>query len=84
MACLPRPDVVFPEIPDPFSLTLSTPPIELDVTLCCRILQLSIPPQALPLSIPPEITQAISAALAYADATIQAYLDLIPLECPRE
>ena len=84
MACIDLPAPTIPVLG--FGLSLeppSTPPIDFDLTLCCKIAAIHIP--AFPLPLPPFTVNASTQAItdAVMDA-IQQFLDALPLECPKE
>lgn len=87
MACIPIPE--FPALPDisPFSLTPPPlPSLDLDAELCCKLLLITwtptIPLGAITLAVPGATTIVAGANAAL--TAINAYLDSLPLSCPRE
>ena len=80
--CLPL-SISLPTLPAGFTIPIPTLlPITLDLTFCCKVASFTIP---LPITLPaatiqPAFILAINAALD----TIEAYVDALPLKCPRE
>ncbi len=85
MACttvIPVPPI---PLPPGFSVAPpSLPPIpDIDLQNCCKNIAFSLPP--IPLPLPPLVVNpAFIAALTNAMAIVQAYLDSLPLFCPKE
>lgn len=86
MPCLPTPHLPQPpSLPFPLTLGITTPPINLDVNLCCKILAISLPPIPIGITIPEPATAAIiTTAIKTAIAAINAYIDALPFDCPLE
>lgn len=84
MSCIPIPHVPTPTLP--FPLTIGLPPLpgfSGEINLCCKILAIDIPP--LPLPIPPlMINPAVVEVIKSTIATINAYIDKLPFDCPLE
>lgn len=83
MACISV-ALEFPTLPSPLSLTPpSPPPINVSLQLCCKkpILAASTPPVPFAAAIlNPTVIAIINAQLALAEA----YIDNLPIKCPRE
>lgn len=82
VACV---EVKLPELPElglGLSLSVELPSVEFDATLCCKLLQfeLGLPPIDLGISLSLPIFAAVNAALG----AVQAYIDALPLECPKQ
>lgn len=84
MACVPIPQVPNPELPFPLTIAPpETPDPGFSADLCCKILAFTIPTPPIPL--PPGTVNPATAALITSNlAAVQAYLDALPLKCPRE
>lgn len=84
MACVPIPVIPQPVLPFPFSLAPPPlPDLPFELGICCQVVAFSTVPPPLPL--PPFIVNpAFVAALHQAIGVAQAYLDAIPLQCPKE
>lgn len=83
MPCIPPPPLPLPELPAP--LTIEPPsvdPPDVDADLCCKIIDLPIPPIVVPLP-PGVINPAVVGVLRQNLKTIQAFLDKLPPSCPR-
>lgn len=87
MACIPLPKLDLPTLPAPLSLTPPAPPtvsIDANLPFCCKVASLagsfSIPIPIPPLVLNPAVIAIINAALGAVDA----YLDALPLSCPKE
>lgn len=82
MACVPIPKVPIPELPLPLGIGITTPDIEFDPELCCKLLPFPIvlPPISLGLLFNPAVNAIIAANIKI----VQDYLDALPLDCPRE
>ena len=84
MACVPIPQVVLPELG--FGLSLAPPQLiepSFDLTLCCKILSFTVPIPPIPL--PPLVVNAGTAAiLGQVTEAINAFLDQLTFECPKE
>lgn len=76
--------VDLPPVPTPpaFAISPPAPPDFPGVNLCCKLLAFGVPvpPVSLGVAVPPAALAAINTALE----TVEAYLDALPLECPRE
>jgi hypothetical protein len=84
MACTPIPTLPMPSLPGGITLTPpETPDPGFSADLCCKILQFAIPTPPIPL--PPGVVNAGTAAIIKTTlASVQAYLDALPVSCPRE
>ncbi len=84
MACVPIPEAPVPELPAPLTIAPpATPDPGFDAALCCKILQFTVP--APPVPLPPLVVNGpTSAIIKAALAAVQAYIDAIPVKCPRE
>lgn len=85
MACVDLPIPTLPVLGLGLSLEPpSTPPIDFDLNLCCKIASIHIPP--IPLPLPPLVVNLSTAALVDAAmAAIEEFLNQIPLpDCPKE
>ena len=73
-----------PSLPGGITLTPPAPPAtEFDADLCCKLLPFAVQPPPLPL--PPGVVNAGTAAIIKTTlASVQAYLDALPVSCPRE
>lgn len=87
MSCVSLPEVELPELPSPF--TIAPPdldPIDLSVDFCCKVQLISyapfIPLGAVVLAVPG--AAAIVATINESLAVIDAYIDAIPLSCPKD
>ncbi len=87
MGCAVLPHIPIPTLPFPFTIGLpTTPPVNFDLNLCCKILSIHIPP----LPIIPGLSELIVATpglvstIQNAIQAINAYIDLLPLACPLE
>lgn len=84
MACIPLPVPTLPTLPSPFSIAPpALPPISVALTACCKlsvIASVSLPAPFPSAVLTPAVILTINAALA----TVQTYLDALPLPCPRE
>lgn len=85
MPCIPIPTIPQPQLPFPFTFTFPIPPIpSVGITLPCCILPPLRTPQIPfplgPLVVNPAVVNTIRTALAAA----QAYLDALPINCPRQ
>lgn len=83
MACLPLPDVTLPTLPSP--LTLDPPaldPVTVGAEFCCKLASFTTPTYA-PFG-PAVLNPAVIATINTNLALVQAYLDALPLNCPRE
>lgn len=84
MACVPLPAAPSPpSLPDGISLTPTIPIPNFDPALCCKIVQLPTPP-ALPPLPPGVFNPAVAAAVEALLASVLAYLDGLPVNCPKE
>lgn len=84
MACVAIPPIPLPPIPFPLSLTPpDLPPLPFPLGICCQVVQFTLVPPPIPL--PPFILNpAFVAGLTAAIKSVQAYIDAIPLTCPKE
>lgn len=83
MPCIPLPKAPVPSLPLPFSVKPPVPPIpKLDANLCCKLPPLPIPTP--PIKIPSAVMTGVLPLLQSALAAVNAYLDKLPLKCPRE
>lgn len=84
MSCKLGPVVPLPILPAPYSIAPPALPPLPDSTLdfCCRQVGFTIPP--LPPIFPPGVTVAFPAILNAMLAAVEAYLDALPLTCPKE
>lgn len=82
--CSPMTVPPIPVLPSGFSLAAAIPGIGhvFDVKLCCKIFQLPIGLPPIPLGI--SVSLPLIAALNSCIGIVNAYLDAIPLLCPRE
>ena len=84
MACAPIPELPMPELPGGITLAPpETPDPGFSADLCCKILQFTVPTPPIPLP-PLVVNPATSAIIKTTMAAVQAYLDAIPVKCPRE
>jgi len=84
MGCLPLPPIPFPVLPAGFSITPPDPyPKPYPPGICCQVIGFPVPSPPLPLP-PFVVNPAFIAALTAAMKTVQAYVDAIPLKCPKE
>ena len=84
MPCIPIPKLPLPQLPFPFSFSLPLPPIPpVNIAIpCCILPPLRIP--QIPLPLPPLVVNpAVVTTIRTALAAAQAYLDALPLDCPR-
>ncbi len=83
MACIPLPTLELPALPTPFGISPpQLPELTGDLGLCCKLVPYSYKP-AIPLSaavINPTVIALVN-AMRFA---VLAYLDALPLSCPRE
>lgn len=83
LACIPLPDIEFPKLPFPLSVSPpELPAIDLSANLCCYNPKFSYHP-VLPLS-PLVLNPTAMAIISAAVDAIEAYKDAIPLDCPRQ
>jgi hypothetical protein len=84
MACLELPVPVLPTLGLGLNIEPPTlPSFSGDLRLCCKILQFDIVPPPIPL--PPLVfNAAVTVSLTAAIAAVQAYIDALPLDCPKE
>lgn len=84
MACVPIPVIPQPVLPSGFNLNPPAPfPLPYPTGICCQTVNFGIGGPPLPL--PPFVVNvAFIAALTAAIAVAQAYIDAIPLTCPKE
>ncbi len=83
MACLPLPIPQLPTLPSGFSVEApGLPEFSGDIALCCKLVHYNFefPITLGPLVINSTLLIAINAAID----TVQAYLDALPLDCPRD
>jgi hypothetical protein len=84
MPCLPLPALPLPSIPAPFSLIPElpkVPSIQLDV--CCQAINLGEP--NIPIPLPPLVLNTgVIQLMNKGIAVVRAYLDALPIDCPRE
>jgi len=86
MACLPLPDVDLPTLPSPLTITPPSPSLGADVSaeLCCKLVSFDLS-VFIVIPIPPlTINPAVIALINEALDKIDAFLDALPLDCPRE
>lgn len=85
MGCAPLPEVLSPPaLPEPLTIAPpALPSVDFDPELCCKILPFEIPTPALPFP-PGTINAGVMAVLTAAVSSVQSYLDLLTIECPRE
>lgn len=83
MACIPLPAVALPVLPAPFSIDPpELPAITIGAEFCCKLPTLSVTPL---IPIPAAILNpAVIALINAASDVINAYIDALPLDCPRE
>lgn len=82
MPCLALPTPPLPDLPSPFSVTPPVVDFPRVPNACCKLPP--IPPPKIPIRIPPLVLAASIAPLQQGVKAILAYLDRIPLKCPRE
>ena len=84
MACVPIPEIPLPSLPFPITIAPpATPDPGFAADLCCKILQFSIPTPPIPLPVG-VVNPATSAIIKSNLAIVMAYIDAIPVNCPRE
>jgi len=84
MPCNPVPSIPIPTLPDGISLALPlpNPPSVSTPSPCCLLPEL--PPITLPITLPPAIVNiAFVATLRVAIEAANAWLESLPLTCPR-
>lgn len=84
MACVPIPEIPQPVLPAGFSLTPPAPfPLPYAAGICCQTINFTT--GAPPLPLPPLIVNpAFIIALTHAISVAQAYIDALPVTCPKE
>lgn len=82
MACTPM--VSPPIIPLPGGVSItppSPPPLPGDLSMCCKAIHFAVPIPPIPL---PTVVVGLSTAISTFLNGITAYLDSLPLICPKE
>ena len=82
MACVSVQLPAVPSLPDPFTFGVDPPSFSGDLAVCCKILAFSITPPPIALGAP--LLAPINAAIEAFVAGVEAYIDALPLECPKE
>lgn len=83
MACIPLPDIELPTLPSPLTIDPPAVSVSFETGLCCKLLNL--PPVGVAIDLPPgTLNPAIIVTLNENIAAVQAYLDSLPLDCPKE
>ena len=85
MACICPPKPPIPVLPSPFSIPQPPLPPLPTLAFCCQLPDIipPIPPIPWPAPLDPATIAAINLALSQAKTAIDAYLDALPLDCPR-
>lgn len=83
MACTPLPQVSAPELPAPLSIDPPSVSVEFDAAMCCKIIPFAAATPPIPLP-PLTLNPAVNAIITENIALVQAFLDSLPLECPKE
>jgi len=74
-----------PVVPLPPGVSIAPPappPLPDNLTLCCKLVQFNIPIPPIPL--PPLIIPGLSEVIANFIKGVTAYIDSLPLICPKE
>lgn len=83
MPCLTVPLPTLPTLPSPLTLPVPDAPDVSPPETCCKLPTLPIP--AIPITIPSVIVNpALVVTMKQYQALMRAYLDQIPVECPKE
>jgi hypothetical protein len=82
MGCKDMPIVPLPSLGGGLSIAVPLPEVNLDASLCCKILAIAVapPPAAFGVALPPGSMNVIAAQIKL----VQAYLDALPPKCPKE
>lgn len=83
MSCVPIPIPALPDFPTGLDLTPpATPPFSGDINVCCKLVSFAIP--SIPIVPPISINSAALAALNAKKSLVQAWLNSIAIDCPRQ
>ena len=83
MACQPLRLPILPTLPGSITIAPTLPSATFDPALCCKILPFPLGTPAPP--IPPLLLNpAVNAAIASVLKSVQDYVDLLPVTCPKE
>lgn len=87
MSCVSLPTVALPTLPSPFTISPpALPAVDLSIDFCCKVQLISytpfIPLGAVVLAVPG--AAAIVATINESLAVIDAYIDALPLSCPKQ
>lgn len=80
MGCLQQPSIVPPTLPPGVTIGQTTPPIPVNLALCCQIAAFTIPPLGaiIPIPFPPAIVTAFNGYMS----ALKVYFDALQVPCP--